>query len=184
AATPVRWLRAAAAATSAARPRKSPAGAGLPDEDLDGSGREQRLHLLQRVGLDLADALGRYAVLVGQLLQRDLAFVIEPATHDDVARTRVQPGHAFAQQAELVVLAVAALVGLGRIFLVRDQIGRRRRRCALVVLVGRRIEADVAAPQARFHLQHFALGHVEVLGHRADLGGVEPAQPGLALAQV
>src|SRR5690606_36604762 len=153
AATPVRWLRAAAAATSAARPRKSPAGAGLPDEDLDGSGREQRLHLLQRVGLDLADALGRYAVFVGQLLQRDLAFVIEPATHDDVARARIQAGHAFAQQAELVVLAAVALVGLGRILFARDQERRGRRRCAFVVLVRRRVEADVAARQARFHLQ-------------------------------
>src|SRR5690606_8189182 len=42
------------------------------------SGREQRLHLLQRTRLDLADALGRHAVLVGQLLQRHLVFVIEP----------------------------------------------------------------------------------------------------------
>src|SRR5690606_31894914 len=100
------------------------------------SGGEERLHLLEGVGLDLADALGADAVLVGQLLQRHLVVVVEPAAADDVARARIQRLQAFAQQFQLVVLAVGTLVGLGRIVFLRHQVGGRRRRGALVVLVG------------------------------------------------
>ena len=63
---------------------------------------------------------------------------------------------------QLVVLAVVALVGLRRILVLGHQVGGRRRRRAVVVVVVGRVEADVAAGQARLHLQHFALGHVEV----------------------
>src|SRR5690606_18616553 len=149
-----------------------------------GSGGEQRLHLLQRVGLDLADALGGDAVFVGQLLQGDLAVGIEPAALDDIARTVVQARKPLAQQFELLRCAVLALVGLRRVLFARHQVGRRRRRRALVVLVGGGVEADVAAGQPRLHLQHLALGDVEVLRNGADLGGVEPAQALLAAAQV
>src|SRR3546814_4040080 len=55
-----------------------------------GSSRKQRLHLLQRVRLDLADAFGGDAVLVGQFLQGDLVVVVQPAALDDVARAVVQ----------------------------------------------------------------------------------------------
>src|SRR5687767_13264793 len=55
---------------------------------------EQRAHLLQRVGLDLADAFGADAVFVCQFLQRDLALRVQPAALDDVARTLVQAGQA------------------------------------------------------------------------------------------
>src|SRR5690606_8404880 len=48
------------------------------------SGRKQRLHLLQRIRLDLTDAFGRHAVFVGQLLQGHLVVVVEPAAADDV----------------------------------------------------------------------------------------------------
>src|SRR5690606_29247757 len=106
------------------------------------SGGEQRLHLLEGVGLDLADALGADAVFVGQLLQRHLVVVVEPAAADDVARTRIQRLQAFAQQFQLVVLVVGALVGLGRIVFLRHQVGGRRRRGALVVLVGGQVETD------------------------------------------
>src|SRR3546814_19582495 len=54
------------------------------------SSRKQRLHLLQRVRLDLADAFGGDAVLVGQFLQGDLVVVVQPAALDDVARQVVQ----------------------------------------------------------------------------------------------
>src|SRR3546814_8892653 len=54
------------------------------------SGRKQRLHLLQRVRLDLADAFGGDAVLVGQFLQGDLVVVVQPAALDDIARAVVQ----------------------------------------------------------------------------------------------
>src|SRR5690606_3107949 len=75
----------------------------------EASGRQQRAHLLHGIRLDLADALGGDAVLVGQLLQRHLALVVQPAAGDDVARTRIQAGEAVAQQVELVALAVLAL---------------------------------------------------------------------------
>jgi hypothetical protein len=54
----------------------------------------------------------------------------------------------------------------------------------VVVFVGCQVETDVASGQARFHLQHFALGDIEVGRHRAHFGGVEPAQARLRLAQV
>src|SRR5690606_25078752 len=120
------------------------------------SGREQGLHLLQRIGLDLADALGGDAVLVGQLLQRHLVVGVEPAALDDVARTRVQAGQPLAQQFEAVVGAVHALVGLGRILLVRDQVRGGRRRRAVVILVGRGVAREVAAGQARVHPTNLA----------------------------
>src|SRR3546814_13474110 len=61
---------------------------------------EEGLHLLEGVGLDLADALGADAVFVGQLLQRHLVLVVQPATADDVARTRIQRLQAFARSEE------------------------------------------------------------------------------------
>src|SRR5690606_8771734 len=84
-----------------------------------GSGCEQGLHLLQRVGLDLADALGADAVLVGQLLQGRLVVGVEPAAADDVARALVERAQSVAQQFELVLFVVGALVGLRRILLRR-----------------------------------------------------------------
>src|SRR5690606_8137987 len=47
-----------------------------------GSGGEDGAHLLQRIGLDLADALGGDAVLVGQLLQGGLGLAQEAAADD------------------------------------------------------------------------------------------------------
>src|SRR5690606_34790280 len=84
----------------------------IPTCESPRSSRERRLHLLQRVRLDLADAFGGDTVLVGQFLQGDLVVVVQPAAPDDVARTLVQAVHAFAQQLQLVVLAVHALVSL------------------------------------------------------------------------
>src|SRR3546814_9842486 len=80
--------------------------------------------------------------------------------------------------------AVHALVGLRRILVAGPQVRGGRRRGVVVVVAGGRVEADVAAGQARLHLQHFALGNVEVGGHRAHFRGVQPAQALLALAQV
>src|SRR5579859_2195240 len=65
--------------------------------------------LLHRRGLDLADALGRDAVLVAQLLQAGLVAVAEPAALQDVARALVQArqGVVHARLAPLVpVLAL------------------------------------------------------------------------------
>src|SRR3546814_1238199 len=67
----------------------------IPNPQSLPSSRKQRLHLLQRVRLDLADAFGGDAVLVGQFLQGDLVVVVQPAALDDVARTVVQAAHAF-----------------------------------------------------------------------------------------
>ena len=64
------------------------------------SGHEQRPHLLHRVRLDLADALGGNAVLVGQLLQRRLVAVPEPAARDDVARAVIELDQATVQRVE------------------------------------------------------------------------------------
>src|SRR3546814_1214996 len=102
------------------------------------SGRKQRLHLLQRVRLDLADAFGGDAVLVGQFLQGDLVVVVQPAALDDVARSVVQAAHAFAQQPKLVVLAVHALVGLRRDLVAGPQVRGGRRRGVVVVVAGGR----------------------------------------------
>ena len=79
------------------RKQKGPMGAFRVGIAARRSGDEQRLHLLHRAGFDLADAFGRDAVLGGQVLQGDLAVVVQPATLDDVARARVQLGQAFAQ---------------------------------------------------------------------------------------
>ena len=49
------------------------------------------------------------------MMQRDLAVGIQPAALDDVARAGIEAGEAFAQQLELVVLAVGTFVGLGGI---------------------------------------------------------------------
>src|SRR3546814_7187709 len=87
-----------------------------------GSGGEQRLHLLEGVGRDLADTLGADAVLVGQFLQRDLVVGVEPTSADDVARAIVQGAQAVAQQLQLAFLVVGALVGLRWILFGRDQV--------------------------------------------------------------
>src|SRR3546814_13882174 len=70
------------------------------------SSRKQRIHLLQRVRLDLADAFGGGAVLVGKVLQGDLFVVVQQAALDDVARTVVQPAPAFSPPPQMCGLAV------------------------------------------------------------------------------
>src|SRR3546814_17315931 len=87
-----------------------------------GSGGEQRLHLLEGVGLDLADTLGADAVLVGQFLQRDLVVGVEPTSADDVARAIVPGAPAVAQTLPLALLGVGALESLRWILFRRAQV--------------------------------------------------------------
>src|SRR5574343_449112 len=50
------------------------------------------LHFAQRLGLDLTNALGRYAKLVSQIVQGGAAIISQPAGFDDATAAGVQAG--------------------------------------------------------------------------------------------
>jgi len=54
-------------------------------------------HLLQRLGLDLADALGRDVELGGEVVQRRAVSLLQPARLDDAAAARVEAGERLLQ---------------------------------------------------------------------------------------
>src|SRR3546814_17074938 len=62
----------------------------IPNHQSLPSSRKQRLHLLPRVRLDLADAFGGDAVLVGQSLKGDLVVVVQPTDMAAAAGPGVQ----------------------------------------------------------------------------------------------
>src|SRR5262245_60790416 len=75
-------------------------------ESLRGGGRRQGdelAHLLERLRLDLADALGRDLELGGEVVQRSRVLLLQPARLDDAAAARVEAGEralqAFGAQA-------------------------------------------------------------------------------------
>ena len=92
----------------------------------------------------------------------------QPARFDDAALTRVQLGQRLFQAFRLQPVALLGLQHLGRLG-PRPTTGRRSGRTFVVLVVGRRFERDVAARQARFHLDHFLALDAELLGHRVDL---------------
>src|SRR6187455_2203507 len=80
------WMtRVAAAFQKEKRPQKRPCS--LEDERnlLDAF-----FHLLQRLDLDLADALGRDLELGGEVVQRELVLLAQPARLDDAAAAGVE----------------------------------------------------------------------------------------------
>ena len=56
---------------------------------------EETAQFLHGFGFDLADALGRHAVFVGQLVQGQPAVVLQPAAFDDAAAAVVKLRSAF-----------------------------------------------------------------------------------------
>ena len=60
--------------------------------DAGGQARSSALDRLHRLAFDLADALGRHAVLVGEILQRRRVVLAQPARLDDPAAAIVELG--------------------------------------------------------------------------------------------
>ena len=100
-----------------------------------GSGQQGAAELLQGIGLDLADALGRHAVLLGQFLQRGLGLA-EEATLQDRAGSGIEALEALAQRVELLLVVVAALVERRGVGVGLLEVGDRRRRRVVVILAG------------------------------------------------
>jgi hypothetical protein len=88
------------------------------------SSREQRLHFLQGIGFQLADAFGGYPVFIGQFMQRGLVLGQESLLQD-FARTHIQTAQTFTQQFKLVVVMAVTLLSGSRVGIGGDQIGRR-----------------------------------------------------------
>src|SRR6185503_18127340 len=67
------------------------------------------LHLLQRLDLDLADALGRDLELGGEVVQRELVLLAQPARLDDAAAAGVER---LERPLQAVAAACLGLLGL------------------------------------------------------------------------
>src|SRR5262249_22070338 len=80
--------------------------------------------LAERVGLDLPDTLGRYAILVGQLVKRSL-LIGHPALLQDVAAPVVQTRERALQPVRRVSLPLRVFHAFGRIGIGSGQIGGR-----------------------------------------------------------
>src|SRR6185312_6598361 len=109
---------------------------------------------------------GADAVLARQVVQRHAARAVvvdlEPALFDDAAAARVER---FERERDAVAgepVALLALEDARRLVALVRQV--RDRRIALLAVVDLRLERDVAARQARLHLEDFLALDVEALG--------------------
>ena len=130
----------------------------------------------QPPAFELADALGRNAVTVGQFLQGQLVF-LQPAAADDVLAALVELAESLVQQVVLVFLGTGCLQHRIRAIRIAFEISRRRHIGPVVIVrIRRQVEADVMARQAGLHFQHDLGFHAEVPGNGLDLVGAQPTE--------
>src|SRR3970040_387585 len=111
------------------------------------------LPLLHRFRPALPDALGGYAELARQIMQRGRVFFLQPARLDDAPAAGVERGERARDALgahRLVSLALELLRGLGR--RIREVVHGR---VAVLVLVVVCLERHLAARETGLHLHHF-----------------------------
>src|SRR5579864_5712600 len=91
--------------------------------DQASGGDHQAAELTERARLDLADALGGHAVLLGELVQRGLVVLGHPAPLDDVAATGIETPKRAPQARRAVIGALRVLDRGRRIRIRRRQVG-------------------------------------------------------------
>jgi hypothetical protein len=107
---------------------------------------------------------------------------LQPALLDDPSAARVER---IERQGDAVAGEPVALLRFdhaGRLRGVVRQVGDRR--VAFLAVVGLRLEGDVAAREARFHLEDFLALDVQALGERVDLALGERGAVGVLVGRV
>src|SRR5581483_138291 len=103
---------------------------------------EHLAHLLERLRLDLADALRRDLELGGELVQRGRVLLAQPARLDDAAAARIERGE---RAGETLGPSALGLLRLEHAEGLRLAVGKvaRRREAAVFLVIG--LERDLAA---------------------------------------
>jgi len=139
-------------------------------------------HLLQGLGFDLADALGRHAVFRGQLVERGGVAFGQPAALDDVTAAVVEFGDRAAQPFVLKPRQLGRGEGLGGLGVRVGQVGDGCEAVLVVAAVG--LERDVLPAEAGFHLHHVLGLDVQLARDRFHFIGAQGVAAGLQSAQV
>src|SRR5579871_1184386 len=151
----------------------------VPRAPGSGRRRQQCPQAADRPRLDLADALGRDAIFVGELVQRGLVFG-HPAALQNRATAIVEPRECRAELLGGAAVPLLALGLLSRVCIGRRQIGRRAVALVLIAVAARVVEGQIARREPALHLRDLRGADPEVLGDRARLVS---AQPGEVLLQ-